>query len=1170
MKRTINMLFVFYVMTLFLISGSSYAFSGFNDVTLKEKYKADEVLVKFKPGVQETVKKSAHDKLGSKKLRQFDALRIDHVKIKDGLSVEEAIAEYKNEPHVEYAQPNYWYRAEGVPNDPRFAELWSMNNTGQVAGPDPGTPDADIDAPEAWNLVTGSTTPVIAVIDTGVDYLHEDLGANMWKNPGEIPNNGLDDDGNGYVDDVYGIDAANGDSDPMDDYLHGTHVAGIIGAVGNNQRGIAGVNWNVKIMALKFLTASGSGSTAWAIKCLEYVRMMKSRGINIVATSNSWGNTANDLALSDAINAQRDILFFAAAGNYSASNDTGTYIAYPAAFKLPNIVAVAATDNNDKLASYSSYGRYSVHMAAPGSYILSTVPGNQYHVYSGTSMACPHVSGLAMLISARYPALDWRGIKNRILSGGDPIAAASGKTITGRRINAYGSLTVTNTPVFSVLQCPVNPPAGVPVTISALSIQGESAVGPVIATTRLQTMTLQDDGVAPDMAAGDGIFTGTWVPADEPFVTFSSPSGSEQFITKPFTIDTATLPGVTVGTPYSYALKTTGGEPPFTWSVLNGKLPEGLTLNSAAGIISGTPAKIGEFNFTIQATDGWLSPTRELVIQVYTETPLLMMPDAGYFRVTTVDASGNVYGAGSTPPADTTDVFDSADFMVAKYSPAGVLLWTRSLDFGSSNWVNAIDVDSKGNVTVSGYSQYLFYVGGFLTVKYDANGTLLWSHRFDPLFVYCNIYGVTTDANGYTYVVGGAELSLNGYATDYLTIKYDPSGNVVWSRYYGGSDPNLEPVLRFDEAMDAVVDPAGNVYVTGYSRVYYEYKNGGVPNCRTIKYDSSGNLLWERDYGLAKNQDVCTGIALDQQGDVYVTGHVANLDATESDALILKYDSNGNLLWERLHDGGGIDDGLRVVVGPSNNVYLTGYTQNSPRDSFMTVKYDPAGSFIWQKTTDVLFSDKGQDLVFGSNNVIYVSGVSKSDTAAYAVKITYQDSALPSDFEPPVVTAFDIPATSSSLTVPITAFTATDNLAVVAYLVTESSAKPEAADAGWTPSTPTSYSFASAGARTLYAWAKDAADNVSATSVSNTVTITLIPNTITITTAAYVTKTKTLTVYATSSYGITANLELQDYGPMTWNKARSRWEKVVKGILPPATVTVFGPEGSRTATVTVK
>ncbi len=319
----------------------------------------------------------------------------------------------------------------------------------------------------------------MAVIDTGVDYIHQDLAANMWMNTGEIPGNGIDDDGNGYIDDIHGIDVSNHDSDPFDDHGHGTHVSGTIGAVGNNGIGVVGVNWDIRIMACKFLDAGGYGYTDGAVTCLQYIKTMRDGGVNVVATNNSWGCDGSGCfsrALYDAINDQQDILFIAAAGNDSLNLDYGD--SYPAKYGLPNAIAVAATDSLDGMTDFSSFGQQWVHVGAPGQRILSTLPEwNAWNITGGmaispgTSMAAAHVTGLAGLLKAQNPGQDWRMIKNLILSGGDAIFSLENKTISGRRINTYGSASCVNRSLISIMQSPLSSVmTGIPVTLKVLSI----------------------------------------------------------------------------------------------------------------------------------------------------------------------------------------------------------------------------------------------------------------------------------------------------------------------------------------------------------------------------------------------------------------------------------------------------------------------------------------------------------------------------------------------------------------------------------------------------------------------------------------------------------------------------------------------------------------------------
>jgi subtilisin family serine protease len=350
------------------------------------------------------------------------------------MGVEAAVAKYRHHPRIAYIEPNYLVHALGVPNDPFFPQLHALRNLGQLGG----TPGADISAVEAWDVFTGSSGVLIGVIDSGVDYLHPDLAANMWTNPGEIPGNGIDDDGNGYVDDVHGYDFYNDDGDPMDDNGHGTHIAGTIGAVGNNALGVTGVNWNVGIMALKFLGSSGTGTTADAIEAINYAVMM---GAPI--TDNSWGGGGFSQALLDAINAADAAgdLFVTSAGGSGRDNDL--YPSYPASYASPNIVAVAATDADDNLASFSGYGATSVDLAAPGADILSTYPGNSYRFYSGTSMATAHVTGALGLVLGRFSGIGHLEAKGLVLDNVDVKPGLAGKCLTGGRLNAYLPIAVT-------------------------------------------------------------------------------------------------------------------------------------------------------------------------------------------------------------------------------------------------------------------------------------------------------------------------------------------------------------------------------------------------------------------------------------------------------------------------------------------------------------------------------------------------------------------------------------------------------------------------------------------------------------------------------------------------------------------------------------------------------
>jgi subtilisin family serine protease len=342
-------------------------------------------------------------------------------------NVDAALNSLSKDPSIEYAEPNFLFHISAAPNDPRYGELWGLKNVGQTMGGRPGIPGADIDAQSAWDVTTGSNAVVVGVVDTGIDYNHPDLVENIWSNPGGV---------GGCPAGTHGYNAITKSCDPMDDHFHGTHVSGTIGAVGNNGLGVVGVNWTTSIMALKFLSASGSGSTANAIAAIDFAVQAKIAGVNVRVLSNSWGGSGFSQALLDEINMANanDILFVAAAGNSSSNNDFWSN--YPSNYPTPNMVAVAATDNTDRLASFSNYGPTSVHLAAPGVDVLSTVPGSGYAYLSGTSMATPHVAGTAALLLAAQPTWTTSDVRSAILANVEPASNLNGRIVTGGRLNA--------------------------------------------------------------------------------------------------------------------------------------------------------------------------------------------------------------------------------------------------------------------------------------------------------------------------------------------------------------------------------------------------------------------------------------------------------------------------------------------------------------------------------------------------------------------------------------------------------------------------------------------------------------------------------------------------------------------------------------------------------------
>ncbi len=392
---------------------------------------------------------------------------------------------------VQYAEPDYIMSANIVPNDTSFGNLWGMHNTGINSG----VIDADIDAPEAWALTTGSRSVKVAIIDSGIDQAHPELAPNLWTNPNEIPGNGLDDDGNGYVDDIRGWDFVSDDATPQDDNGHGTHCAGTIGAVGNNAGGVAGVCWNVSLISLKFLNSAGDGTISDGIEAIAYAT-----SLGVTLTSNSWTGGDYSQAMKNVIDAAGNagVLFVAAAGNNSSYLEF--YPEYPASYTSGNLISVSATTRQDGLADFSNYGLVSADLGAPGLDIYSTLPGSGYGYNSGTSMACPHVAGACALLKAFRPSLSHLDVRSLVLKSVDKIPALAGKTVTGGRLNLYNALLASD----DVLLTPGN----------GLASAGPPG-GPFTPSSKVYTIS------------NDTQATATWTAsADRPWVALTPPGGT--------------------------------------------------------------------------------------------------------------------------------------------------------------------------------------------------------------------------------------------------------------------------------------------------------------------------------------------------------------------------------------------------------------------------------------------------------------------------------------------------------------------------------------------------------------------------------------------------------------------------------------------------------------------
>ena len=405
----------------------------------------DELIVRFRPGTDAPTRSDARAAIGAKRKEGLPLRGLELLDLPAGASPRAAAARLAREPAVDYAEPNWTRHASGSVSDPLFPYEWGIHNTGQTINGTAGTADADIDAPEAWDVSSGDPRVTVAVVDTGVDTTHPDLRSQLWTNPGESGSgrdtNGLDDDADGFVDDVHGWNFVGDNGDPTDDNGHGTHVSGTIAAASGDDRGVAGVAHRSTVMPLRVLNANGSGTVADVV---SGYRFAAAHGVRVVNAS--LGSDTFSRAERDALAASPDTLFVVAAGNGGADgvgDDVDQEPEYPCAYDLANVVCVAATDSSDRLASFSNHGAVSVDVAAPGTDILSAWPralGGSYAWSDGTSMATPHVAATAALVAARIPSATTDQLRTAVLDGADTPPSLSGEIAGARRLNAFGAL----------------------------------------------------------------------------------------------------------------------------------------------------------------------------------------------------------------------------------------------------------------------------------------------------------------------------------------------------------------------------------------------------------------------------------------------------------------------------------------------------------------------------------------------------------------------------------------------------------------------------------------------------------------------------------------------------------------------------------------------------------
>jgi subtilisin family serine protease len=732
----------------------------------------------------------------------FDQLAL--VQLKPGADLVGTLQRLRNQPDVLYAEPNYRLQitqratiAPVIPDDFDFAQLWSLENVGQGDG----TPGADIHAPAAWAYATGARQVVVAIIDTGIDYYHPDLADNIWTNPKEVAGNGVDDDGNGYVDDLHGYDFVSDDGDPMDDQSHGSHVSGIIGAVGNNGIGITGVCWQVSLMALKAFDDQGNGDIDTAIEAIHYAIANGARIINA-----SWGSTDKSQALADAINEAyaAGVLFVAAAGN----NNSETPF-YPAAYS--HVISVAATDSHDHRARFSDFGSY-VAVAAPGENIFSTIPDNSYQFYSGTSMAAPHVAGVAALVLARHPEFTNDQLANILRNSVDIIP--TDQYIGTGRINAAAAVRV-DAPLPEVnLALPetIYGDVDIPGTAAGNGFVGYSLDYGKGSNPTNWTSFFSSDIPVPNGTLFSGFPTPQLGEGQYTFRLTARNADGEQAVERAL----VNVSNVHISSPQDNDILRAGEKINIMGTVFGGERT--YRIDYAAGVQATNWSDAG-----IELAHGGNSQLQEGTLAAWDTSALA--PDQFYtLRLTATDQSGSV-----------TTYLTRLVYFDHHLRPG----WPQYLPFQGEyppeDWrnVTVADLDNDGfdEIILVDHGNSDGQPARLLVYRYD--GQLLWSKDL---------------ATGYPYsdipVVG----DIDGDGLMEIFVDVGSSGQLFAFRYDGTPLPGKWPVQLEATSLGKVIadlNGDGNQELVGYSQDTVT-RNGSAYR-QLVVYDKSGNLLrkWE-------------------------------------------------------------------------------------------------------------------------------------------------------------------------------------------------------------------------------------------------------------------------------------------------------------------------------------